>query len=161
MSFDLPRYIVPISIVKPMRYQTCSPLPPILRNICITNEIATFPIPAQCLDHTSDNIRKKKRHGSRTHLPKTDFPHHGAFYFWSSRDAKIQTQWFPLFSCVGDTIYVPFVPSPVVLSGKCLIAKRNVCAAKSFEAVLSTLSRSLPTCQTLRVCGQRASGSRD
>ena len=48
----------------------------------------------------------------------------------------LHTQWFPLFSCVGDTIHVPSVPSPAVLSGKCLIAKRYMCAAKSFEAIV-------------------------
>ena len=71
-------------------------------------------------------------------------------------------QWFQLFSCVGDTSHIPSVPSPIVLSGKCLIAKRYVCAVKSFEAVLSIVVAQLAdspnaTC----VCGQRASGSQN
>jgi hypothetical protein len=51
----------------------------------------------------------------------------------------LHTQWFPCRSWAGDAIHVPSVPPPAVHSGKCLIAKRYMCAAKSFEALLSIL----------------------
>ena len=47
----------------------------------------------------------------------------------------LHTQWFPHCSCFGDEFCVPFAPPWAVHCGPCRLAKRYVCAAKSFAAV--------------------------
>ena len=62
---------------------------------------------------------------------------HAKLFFELTKPKITHTQWFPRSSQAGNTICIPFVPLLAVRRARRLIAKRYVCAAKSFEARLN------------------------
>ena len=89
---------------------------------------------------------------------KLIFPHCRAFYFLSSRDATCDIgNGFRFFSAL-ETRSMFRVSVSSRPSGNCLIAKRYVCAANSFEEALSTIVAQLAC--SLNVTRVRPAGFR-